>query len=203
MNKQKIILLTAGVFVISATLILFFSSKISTQNAGRPLCNPLTTDCSKVTPLGTTYTPPPKEENLVTNVQSGKIDEHLTIDNTLRDVNFCGKVYQVKQVFIDGVDVVQRIADLVRSNDISSTSKGLENLTEDTCKSVPFNQQSELNIGGISVYASDLPIERINAENKTYGIFTPIFQVAVNPSRNEIYSINGFDGSTQFVAKLQ
>lgn len=41
-----------------------------------------------------------------------KIDEHLTIDNTLRDVNFCGTTYRAKQVLLDGVDVVQRIAEL-------------------------------------------------------------------------------------------
>lgn len=47
---------------------------------------------------------------------SGKIDEHLTINNELRDVNFCGKTYKVKQVLIDGVDVVQRVAELATKN---------------------------------------------------------------------------------------
>lgn len=49
---------------------------------------------------------------VATTTQSGKIDEHLTINNELRDVNFCGKMYKVKQVMIDGVDVVQRIAEI-------------------------------------------------------------------------------------------
>jgi hypothetical protein len=49
---------------------------------------------------------------VATTTQTGKIDEHLTINNELRDVNFCGKTYKVKQVMIDGVDVVQRIAEI-------------------------------------------------------------------------------------------
>jgi hypothetical protein len=46
-----------------------------------------------------------------TTTPSGKIDEHLTIENTLRDVNFCGTIYRAKMVTIDGVDVLQRIAE--------------------------------------------------------------------------------------------
>jgi len=53
--------------------------------------------------------------------RSGVIDEHLTINNELRDVNFCGKIYKVKQVLIDGVDVVQRVAELATNNLIPST----------------------------------------------------------------------------------
>ncbi|MCK9351282.1 MAG: hypothetical protein WCT49_00020 [Candidatus Paceibacterota bacterium] len=52
-----------------------------------------------------------------------KVDEHLTIDETLRDVNFCGKTYKVKQVMIDGVDVVQRIAELATKGLIPATLK--------------------------------------------------------------------------------
>jgi hypothetical protein len=54
---------------------------------------------------------------------SGKIDEHLTIDNTLRDVNFCGKIYKVKQVLIDGVDVVQRIAEIATEDQSDSNKR--------------------------------------------------------------------------------
>lgn len=72
---------------------------------------------SKPKPVDNTL-PPITEQKPVDNpvvtatTQSGKIDEHLTINNELRDVNFCGKTYKVKQVMIDGVDVVQRIAEI-------------------------------------------------------------------------------------------
>lgn len=55
-----------------------------------------------------------------------KIDEHLSIDETLRDVNFCGKTYKVRQIMIDEADVVQRIAELATTNAIAWTqSRGL------------------------------------------------------------------------------
>ena len=55
--------------------------------------------------------------------QSGKIDEYLTINNELRDVNFCGKTYKVKQVMIDGVDVMQRVAEIATKNLIPENLK--------------------------------------------------------------------------------
>jgi hypothetical protein len=66
----------------------------------------------------------PADNPVVTDTaQSGKIDEHLTINNELRDVNFCGKTYKVKQVMIDGVDVVQRIAEILTKNLVPETLK--------------------------------------------------------------------------------
>lgn len=53
--------------------------------------------------------PPPVVPPVATFVQ---VDEHLSIDETLKEVNFCGTTYKVKQVKIDGVDVVQRVAEL-------------------------------------------------------------------------------------------
>jgi hypothetical protein len=57
---------------------------------------------------------------------SGKIDEHLTINNERRDVNFCGKTYAAPQVIFDGVDVVQRIAALANKNVIYIHKNPLE-----------------------------------------------------------------------------
>ena len=48
-----------------------------------------------------------------TSIATSAVDSHVSIDETLRDVNFCGKIYKVKQIKIDGVDVVQRVAELV------------------------------------------------------------------------------------------
>jgi hypothetical protein len=63
---------------------------------------------------------------------SGKIDEHLTIYNTLREVNFCGEIYKVKQVLIDGVDVVQRVAELA-TKDLIPEGKGSEKTICNMC----------------------------------------------------------------------
>jgi len=55
----------------------------------------------------------PETESSGTPFAPEKIDAHLVIDNTLRNVSFCGTSYQVKRITIDGVDVIQRFAEIV------------------------------------------------------------------------------------------
>lgn len=163
-----------------------------------------TTDCSKLTPAGTPYTPPIKEESTVTTLIEGKIDGHLTVDNKLRDVDFCGKIYRVKQVVIDGVDVVQRVAELARDQDTTKNPK-IKNFAEGICGSIPFNPQpqDELGINNIVINTLHEPDGKIGAKTGSYGIYTQFFQVEANTVTNEISSINGFDGSVEFVGKLK
>ncbi len=74
-----------------------------------------TTDCSK----------PPKQpetsEPVVTPepplLDDSLSDDHLTINNELTEVNFCGNTYQARQVLIDGVNVVQRIGEILAEKD--------------------------------------------------------------------------------------
>jgi hypothetical protein len=127
--------------------------------------------------------------------QSGIVDEHLTIDNTLRDIDFCGTTYQVKQIFIDEVDVLQRMSDLLKNSKLSPENKVAREFSLSFCKNTSFSLPKELEIGEISIYAYDLPPEQINEENKTYGIFTPIFFIAVRPSINQIYNVSAYDGT--------
>ena len=113
MSKRNLILtLIAVVLSILLCAVYFFmpESPLAVKYYP-PSCDPSKTDCSKFTPDGTPFVRPP-EPVQATTTQAGQIDEHLFIDNTLKDVNFCGKIYQAKQIFIDGVDVVQRIAEL-------------------------------------------------------------------------------------------
>jgi len=53
-------------------------------------------------------------------------------------VNFCGKTYKVKQVLIDGVDVVQRVAELATKNLLSETLE--QKASEDKWKTVENNK---------------------------------------------------------------
>jgi hypothetical protein len=120
MNK-KCPLLIAGIVIIAIAIVALILLWRMTPHELSVLQMPITsttTDRSNLTPLGTPYTRPPEGKSSATTTQSGKIDEHLTIDNTFRDVNFCGTTYRVKQVFIDGVDVVQRIAKLVTASNL-------------------------------------------------------------------------------------
>ncbi len=164
----------------------------------RPPCNPYatTTNCVPALP------PPVPEATTTPQIQTGKIDEHLTINNTLRDVNFCGKIYKVKQIIIDGVDVVQRIAELVRNRSLSQNTK-LKIVGDSICKSVPFNPNDELQIDEVIPFIFDPSNKKAGEKTGTYGIYAQIFQVGVNPTKNEIYGINGFDGNTELIGKLK
>ncbi len=115
--KTKTLLLIGG--LVAVCVVVFFICR-SYSFLGKP--SPIspcdksatTTDCSKIVD---SPRPPDIMATISSNpVQSGKIDEHLTINNTLRDLDLCGKIYRVKQVIIDGVDVVQRVAELVSDN---------------------------------------------------------------------------------------
>lgn len=101
MKKYVMIVFAAAIFIVGAGLIAW---------------NRTPTAPVILTPLGTPFTPPPKEESTATTTQVGKIDEHVIIDDTLRSVNFCDTTYQARQVFVDGVDVAPRIAVLLASS---------------------------------------------------------------------------------------
>lgn len=124
-----------------------------------PGCDKLatTTDCSKLTPLRTPYTFIAEEKSFVTTTQSGKIDEYLTINNTLRYVNFCDKTYKVKQVFIDEMDVVQRIAEIITEMNGESNEK--KQFAVAICENIKFRittgNLDELEISGPSIRNND------------------------------------------------
>ena len=111
-----------GIIVATLALAGFFFIKNSINKKAMEPCRPPRTDCLVLDPKATSYVPP-EEEYSATTTPSGQIDEHLFIDNTLREVNFCGKMYQVRQVMIDGVDVMQRVAEILTKDLIPPTVK--------------------------------------------------------------------------------
>lgn len=106
MKKENIALGIFLVFIIGAG-VYFYALQTVPQNVADANPPVVHRESKKVAETN----PPATAPEL-----SGVIDEHLTINNELRDVNFCGKTYKVKQVLIDGVDVVQRIAKLTTSD---------------------------------------------------------------------------------------
>lgn len=58
-----------------------------------------------------TYTKTTYNNHTVTN-----IDKHLTTNEKLRDINFCGKTYKMNQILFDGNDVGQKIAEIINYN---------------------------------------------------------------------------------------
>ncbi|MFA5997612.1 MAG: DKNYY domain-containing protein [Candidatus Paceibacterota bacterium] len=138
-------------------------------------------------------------------LQSGKVDEHLTIDNNLRNVNFCGKDYQVQTVLIDGVDIIQRIAELSQQTNITSASStdAIKTFSKNICGTVALNPQKNISLGEISIYAPNLTYEMMNDYNKTYGLYSSIFEISVTPFTNTIDTVSAFDGARTYLTSLK
>lgn len=215
-NKIIIAVVITLIFFASLFLVLNYSPRRSSflklqelkpgWDLSENFFSSTTTDLTKIPPE---ILPPQIIATTSTNpVQSGQIDGHLFVDNTLRDVELCGEKYRVKQVIIDGVDVVQRIAELAQ-NSKQYSSKSVKDFANDICSSVPFNPSNypsgELNIEKVSIYAFNLPPEKINEKNKTYGIIvgSQIFHIAIAPSANKIYTVSGYDGTHTYLTDFK
>ncbi|MCH8987070.1 hypothetical protein IIA94_02790 [Patescibacteria group bacterium] len=136
--------------------------------------------------------------------QSGKIDEHLTIDNTFINVTFCDKVLKSRQIFIDGVDVVQRIAYLA-TNELTE-QKGFANTTfgQAICNSMPYNLYTKgvLETADVTIFTdNDAGFSKM--PGKTYAVFLSARQFFINPSMNAIFSIGGYGGEWTNIGTLK
>ena len=137
--------------------------------------------------------------------QSGKIDEHLTIDNTFRNVSFCGdKVLKSRQIFIDGVDVVQRIAYLA-SNELTEKNFDGSTFGQGICNSMPGNV---IYTKGILETRDVVTFDGMDdgstvITGKTYIVFLSAMQFAINPSTNAIFSVGGYAGRLTKIGNLK
>lgn len=205
MKNINILIITGIVIVLIGGVFYNIYSKKNEVITIKDICEDV--DCSNLPmplnpPLSndTTFTPAkPLIETTSSNpVQSGKIDEHLTIDNTLREVNFCGKIYKVKQVFIDGVDVAQRIAELATKNQFIERNLYEKNLGKNMCESIisymysqkmnQNNNSNEINIPEVTTYINE-------SQNITYNIYLNSWYFHLNTETSDIYLIGGYDGS--------
>ncbi|HEY4526831.1 MAG TPA: hypothetical protein VJK53_03225 [Candidatus Paceibacterota bacterium] len=73
---------------------------------------------------------------------AGKIDEHLTINNIYREVTFCGHTFKTPQVVIDGVDVIQRLAELANTEKRSPGQAEGQDMPP-TCFNIVFNNPEQ------------------------------------------------------------
>ena len=86
-NTKNIIIIGAVVILIGGIFYNIYPKQVEVIKIEN-LCEG--EDCSNIPmPLN-----PPMGTISSNSVQSEKIDEHLTIDNTLREVNFCGETYK-------------------------------------------------------------------------------------------------------------
>ncbi len=220
MSKKNLILVI--VVVASAILLctVYFSKPVSPLSVTNvpPSCDPSKTDCSKFTPDGTPFVRSPEPDIKATTTQVGKIDEYLFVDNALKDVNFCGKFYRVKQVKINGVDVMQRVAEMLTKNLLPETfkmgpyappaeewkivSNKNGEVAKAICENVSLNNPYKLNTQNLATIHEILEVRVFpntnpgQEEQITYLISAPGFHVVVNPLTNEIFDFSDFDGSS-------
>ncbi len=121
-NKNIIIGILSGIILIGGIYIYQLSNRTVVLEDVKILELPFNLS-TKTATTAPPYIAPEPDESVATTTQTGKIDEHLTINPTLREVNFCGNNYKVKQVMIDGVDVVQRIAEILTKDLIPDVVK--------------------------------------------------------------------------------
>ncbi|MBA3789027.1 hypothetical protein H0X32_01370 [Patescibacteria group bacterium] len=127
--------------------------------------------------------------------QSGKIDDHLTVDNTLKDISFCGDLkLRTRQILVNGMDVGQRIAQLASDDQMGKLPNG-DSIGQGMCNSMPHNisyTKGILQMPDVTTFKSE--DSRDTGENYKVVVGTEAF--TVNPATNEIFSISAYDGST-------
>lgn len=138
---------------------------------------------------------------VVSTQQSGKIDAHLMIDNTLKNITFCGgPTLKTRQVIINGVDVGQRIAQLASSDAMGKV--GNASIGNGVCNSMPHNVDYTKGIlemrDVVTVQTGD---SRAPGDNYFVNIGTMMF--AINPVTNEIFNVSAYDGTLVSVGKLK
>lgn len=125
-----------------------------------------------------------------------KINEPLLINNTTREVIFCGRKYMVKQVILDGVDVVQRIAQLAAEKvDINKNSVTLGGII---CSSLSTNyyEPATLHLSGITTYIGD-----VGQVIYIIPVTQEIFQI--DSTTGNIYLMSAYGGSSTVIGKLR
>lgn len=149
-----------------------------------------TTDCSKII-----YTPPAPE---VIEAQEPPLldttlnDEHLKIDNTLASVEFCGQTYQARQVFLDDVNVVERIGEITNKKYTSHIDKEQKN-AEGICNNLVTNTKGEDELFiKVSTTTSD----------KIYHLDIELMPFSINFNTGNIYEMDMYAADLIFFGKI-
>ncbi len=127
------------------------------------------------------------------------IDEHLTVVDQPRTVNLCGRIYRAGQILVDGIDVVQRVADLATQAKLKGGSPGLgTSLSAAVCQNMSSGAQvsNESSIPNLNVPNPQSYADFELARGQTVYVVTAGSEsVIVDPAGNAIYIRSGFDGS--------
>lgn len=169
-NKNIIIGILSIIVVIGGIYIYELSNRTVVIDDVEILEQPFNLSAKTAT-TAPPYVAPEPDEPAENTTQTGMIDEHLTIDPTLREVNFCGNTYNVKQVMIDGVDVVQRIAEIAENNvKVESFPQyiGTERICRDIQKTYKVGSEIIITRTGSGKIEGGQSVYYINIENLSF-----------------------------------
>ena len=129
-----------------------------------------------------------KDQSLeVGTIQASVVQKKLSESNPdqvqMKDVFFCGKAYKTNGAVVDGVDVVQRIAEIATAHPEDYVCNDLENMSRNLLevKVVQYPNDADYNSG-------DYYVEM----RQTYKV-----------SGNRIYKLSGFDGTPDYYGDLK
>lgn len=126
--------------------------------------------------------------------QSGMVDTHLSVDNTLKGVSLCSTAFKTRQIIINGVDVGARIAQLASSDQMGRGVNG-SSIGEGVCNSMPHRvaeTKGILEMRDVTTFKTD----DTRAPGDNYRVYLGDLAFAINPTTNEIFLISAYDDST-------
>lgn len=132
-----------------------------------------------------TYPEVLKQPTTSSVVLSAQIDEHLTINHVPRHVTFCGKTYRAQQIVIDGVDVVQRIAELATDQKKIETHPRYIG-TGHICNKLQQNYAADSELHVVWHTAG-----KIEGGQAVYPVEVAPVSFVVNPDTNVIFEVGG------------
>jgi hypothetical protein len=125
--------------------------------------------------------------------QSGRVDAHVSVNPNLEDITFCGNAFKARQITIDGVDVVKRLADF-----FPTTLSG--NAAQDTpemgfCRAIGKGPSSDVYTYRIAeLLVSDVTAYNENGQKYRFDVYG--MQIEVDEPAGDIYMVNAYSGST-------
>jgi hypothetical protein len=183
---KKTVIIFGSIAVILLAVLYSYYQTISVDPVTLETATPEQTPTPTVT-----STPAPTAVNFT--------DDVVKYDQTLQSVNFCGIVNTSPRIYVDGINIIDKISNIANNSliptDLQDNNTIDDGIAQQICNNVNTNTKNGEITMHIETYA---PFDQINTgsvNQKIYRIFMlqPI-QIAI-PS-GDIYLLSGFDHSS-------
>jgi hypothetical protein len=123
---------------------------------------------------------------------------HLFVDDTLKDVSLCGKIYKTKQIFIDGIDVIPRIAEIIKEMEQGSEEQA--KIAKATCGNIEAGNLQTNDADELGVYG---PVNRVEESSKYYMGIGKFLSFAISIPDLQIEVSKAEEGSSRIFGRLR